>query len=121
MVKPPSPPERQPRSFLTERRLIAAVFDLMLEGGLSACTAPAIAKRAGVAVGTIYRRYPDKDALMAAAILDVVSLGGGTREAPYEAFAREAADLGDFIRRVATAAVTVAREHRTFLLAVREF
>jgi AcrR family transcriptional regulator len=121
MVKPPSPPPRQPRSLATERRLIDAVIGLLHDGGLAACTAPAVAERAGVAVGTIYRRYPDKDALVAAAILDVVSLRGGEREAQYEAFAREAQNLADFIRRVAAAAVVTAREHRAFLLAIKAF
>lgn len=112
---------RRPGSRETERKLIAAVIQLMQAGGLAACTAPAVAERAGVAVGTIYRRYPDKDALVGAAILDLVSLEDGEREADYAAFAHAAADLGDFFRRIAAHAVRVACQNRTLVLAVRAF
>jgi AcrR family transcriptional regulator len=93
----------------------------MQDGGLPACTAPAVAAHAGVAVGTIYRRYADKDALVAAAVIDLVSLGGGDREAEYLALAEEAADLADFLRRVTATAVDVAHGRRTLVLAVRAF
>jgi AcrR family transcriptional regulator len=112
---------RQKRSLLTEKRLNRAAIEVLNESGLAGCTVPAIAKRAGVAVGTIYRRYADKEALLARAILDFVSLGGGEREADYAALAAEAADLRDFLRRVSETAVRTARENRTFLLAIRSF
>jgi AcrR family transcriptional regulator len=116
----PPPPARRPRSLETERRLKAAVIALLDEGGLEACTAPAIAARAGVAVGTIYARYPDKDALVATALLDMVSLADGA-EAAYGAMVEDARDLEAFLRTVTSTAVTVTREHRTLLLAMREF
>ncbi|MEI9990544.1 MAG: helix-turn-helix domain-containing protein [Rhizomicrobium sp.] len=124
MVKTPASPQkrkRQRRSFRTEERLLAAVLALADRGGLDACTVPAVAERAGVAVGTIYRRYPDKDALVAAAFLDFASLGDGKREAEYAAFAASARNLPDFLRRVGEAAVRVACEHRGLLLAIRAF
>ena len=116
----PPRPARRPRSLVTERRLRAAVIALLGEGGLEAATAPAIAARAKVAVGTIYARYPDKDALIAAALLDMVSLAEGA-EAAYGAMVDEARDLEAFLRTVAATAVTVTREHRTLLLAMRAF
>lgn len=112
---------RQQRSFLTERRLNRAVIEAMMEDGLAGCTVPAIARRAGVAVGTIYRRYPDKEALLGTAILDFVSLGGGEREEEYATLSAKAVDLRDFLRRVSEMAVKTARENRTFLLAIRSF
>jgi AcrR family transcriptional regulator len=54
----------QSRSRDTETRLLAATLQLLGEGGLEACQIPAIAARAGVAVGTIYRRFRDKEALL---------------------------------------------------------
>jgi AcrR family transcriptional regulator len=117
----PAPPVRQQRSLETERKLKAAAVELLDEGGLAACTAPAVAARAGVAVGTIYARYADKDALIAAALLDMVSLHGGAADSAFAAFAGAAANLRDFLRSVAGAAVKATREHRTLLLAIREF
>src|SRR5437763_13201273 len=98
MVNPtPAPAARQPRSLETERKLIAAVLDILDTDGLEACTAPALAKRAGVAVGTIYARYPDKDALIRAALLELVSLGDGAHEGGITALADDAADLEAFL------------------------
>jgi len=59
--------ERQPqqaRSRETLGRLLDAAEMLLTEGGLDAATVPAIAERAGVSVGVVYRRFPDKDALL---------------------------------------------------------
>jgi AcrR family transcriptional regulator len=55
---------QQERSRETERRLIGAAIELLRSGGLEACTIPAVAEAAGYATGTIYRRFPDKAALM---------------------------------------------------------
>ena len=123
MVKPPAlpRPKPQPRSLQTEGKLKDAAIALLDRGGLEACTAPALAREAGVAVGTIYARYPDKDALIRAALLDMTSLGDGARDEEITALADQAADLADFLAKVAETALRVAREHRTLLVAVREF
>jgi AcrR family transcriptional regulator len=114
-------PRRQQRSLRTERRLAEAVIGVLSDGGLDRCTVPAVAQRAGVAVGTVYRRYADKDAMVGAAILDLVSLGEGAREQDYAAIADQASDLGDFLRRIAETAVVIACEQRTLLMAIRAF
>lgn len=59
-------PARQARSQRTQDLLVEAAEALLREGGLEAATVPAIARRAGVAVGSVYRRFPDKDAVMRA-------------------------------------------------------
>ena len=57
---------KQARSRLTLHRLISAAEALLDHGGLEAATVPAIAKAAGVSVGVVYRRFPDKDMLIRA-------------------------------------------------------
>ena len=57
---------KQARSRETLNRLLNAAEELLDEGGLEAATVPAIAERAGVSVGVIYRRFPDKDNLLRA-------------------------------------------------------
>jgi len=57
---------QQARSKLTLHRLLSAAESLLAHGGLDAATVPAIAKAAGVSVGVVYRRFPDKDNLMRA-------------------------------------------------------
>lgn len=60
-----NPPQaRQRRRQHTEGRLLDAALALLREGGLPACTVPAVSDKAGVAVGTVYRRFIDKDALL---------------------------------------------------------
>ena len=56
----------QARAQETRRRLVDAAEALLREGGLEAATVPMIATRAGVAVGNVYKRFPDKDALLRA-------------------------------------------------------
>ncbi|HWW61774.1 MAG TPA: helix-turn-helix domain-containing protein, partial [Thermoanaerobaculia bacterium] len=57
---------KQARSRDTLHRLLNAAEELLAEGGLDAATVPAIAERAEVSVGVVYRRFPDKDALLRA-------------------------------------------------------
>jgi AcrR family transcriptional regulator len=59
-------PAKQARSRLTVHRLLSAAEALLEHGGLEAATVPAIAETAGVSVGVVYRRFPDKDALLRA-------------------------------------------------------
>jgi len=59
-------PPQQARSRETFTRLLDAAEALLDEKGLDAATVPAIAKRAGVSVGVVYRRFPDKDNLLRA-------------------------------------------------------
>ena len=119
-ARTPRTRSRQARSQLTDQRLIEATLSLMREGGLAACSAPEIARRAGVAVGTIYRRFADKDELVGAAILDMVSLHDGEQVADYWSVATEAVDVRDFLRRYIRAAILVGRDEARFLEAVRE-
>jgi AcrR family transcriptional regulator len=59
-------PALQPRSIRTRDRLLDAAEALLAAGGPDAATVPAIARRARVAVGSVYRRFPDKDAVLRA-------------------------------------------------------
>jgi AcrR family transcriptional regulator len=60
------PPTQQARSRLTQRRILEAGTALLEEGGTEALTVAAVASRAGVSVGSVYRRFGDKDRLIAA-------------------------------------------------------
>ncbi len=60
------PPGLQARSRLTQDRIFAAGTRLLEDGGPEALTVAAVAAAAGVAVGSVYRRFGDKDRLLAA-------------------------------------------------------
>jgi AcrR family transcriptional regulator len=53
-------------------RLLAATIAVIEEKGLAGVTIPEVAATAGLATGSIYRRFADKDALIRAAFLQVL-------------------------------------------------
>jgi AcrR family transcriptional regulator len=55
----------QARSRETVERMLAAAGELILEQGVDAATTTAIAARAGVGPSSLYRFFPDRDALLA--------------------------------------------------------
>lgn len=55
-------------------QVIAAVRELATEGGFEAVQVREVAKRAGVALATLYRYYPSKDDLVRAAVNDQVQM-----------------------------------------------
>lgn len=59
----PSRPGR-PRSEQAERAIIEATLDLLAEVGIAGMSIEQVAARAGVGKATIYRRWPNKDALI---------------------------------------------------------
>jgi AcrR family transcriptional regulator len=60
------PPALQARSRVTQDRIFAASTRLLEEGGPEALTVAAVAAAAGVAVGSVYRRFGDKERLLLA-------------------------------------------------------
>jgi len=59
------------------RRIHEAIIQLLIEGGVEACTFSAVAERADVERSTLYRRFPDRweamiDAFIARAAADVL-------------------------------------------------
>ena len=105
----PTPAERPLRrdAERNRRRILTAAADAFAEGGLGV-TMDEIARRAGVGVGTVYRRFPDKDLLIEALfeqrIEELVALAEAARDDPdpfaglvrfFETFlAVQAADRG---------------------------
>jgi AcrR family transcriptional regulator len=63
---PTVPPALQTRSRLTHDRIFRAGTRLLEAGGAEALTVAAVASEAGVAVGSVYRRFGDKERLLGA-------------------------------------------------------
>ncbi|MBO6764806.1 TetR/AcrR family transcriptional regulator [Maricaulis sp.] len=73
----------------TRDKLMRSALELVAEDGFSAATTAAIAKRAGVAEGTLYRHFDSKDALF-------VAVYSGIKEAVYRSVMAETDDSGSF-------------------------
>ena len=86
----------RPRSASVNRAILRAAWDLFIERGLAGASIEMIAKRAGVAKTSIYRRWPSRDALLAQAIE-----AGRNESAPgYTAAVVERSSAKDFVQLV---------------------
>ncbi|QDX80614.1 hypothetical protein B9N43_04735 [Denitratisoma sp. DHT3] len=66
-VKPPPAPRKQPiqkRSEFTMTTIIDAARSILEKQGVEAVTTRRVAERAGVAVGTLYQYFPNRDAIL---------------------------------------------------------
>jgi len=61
----------RPRSTDADRAIVEATLELLVESGVAATAIEHVAARAGVSKATIYRRWPNKDALILHAIATV--------------------------------------------------
>lgn len=71
MAEAPAPPPALTKSQAARReRVVRAALELGAEGGYDAVQMRDVAARAGVALGTIYRYFPSKDALLLAVMVE---------------------------------------------------
>ena len=76
---------QQDRSRKTADKLLLAAIQVLEQGGLEACTVPAVAAAAGFSAASLYRRFEDKDALLRAAFLQVLQPSGVLSQKALEA------------------------------------
>jgi AcrR family transcriptional regulator len=70
------PPKRgrgRPRREGADEEILGIALEMLREKGYGALTVDAVAERAGVAKTTVYRRWPSKAALIAAAVAPLVA------------------------------------------------
>jgi AcrR family transcriptional regulator len=63
---------QQARSRESLRKLLKAAAEVLGQHGLEGATIPRIAQHAGLTPGAIYRRFPDKDALLETVIIRIL-------------------------------------------------
>lgn len=74
----------RPRNPAVGERILGAALDLLRSKGPSALTIDAVSARSGVARTTIYRRFPDRRALIAATLDQLVEVSTPAPELPVE-------------------------------------
>lgn len=117
----PARPPKQERSRLTLYRLLSAAEALLNEGGLDAATVPNIAEAAGVSVGVVYRRFPDKDALLRAVYERFFERIEAQNRASLQAVWQMKLPLTAMIRGMVVGMVDGYRRHRRLLRALHRF
>lgn len=90
------------RRAATRERVVAAALQLVSEGGYASAGVQAVAERAGVAVGTVYRHFPSKSDLVSEVFLRAA-------EPELEVVAEAAARPGSARDRVAAGAEAFCR------------
>jgi AcrR family transcriptional regulator len=114
-------PAKQARSRLTLHRLLSATEALLEHGGLEAATVPAIAEAAGVSVGVLYRRFPNKDALIRAVYERFFSIYGEQNRARLQTVTTLDRPLPATARSIVIGMTRGYRERRGLLRALTRY
>lgn len=79
-VNPDLKPRGRPRSEAARQAILTAAAALIASGGIGAVTMEAVARRAGVGKPTVYRSWPNREALAMAALLATTDLKTDVRD-----------------------------------------
>jgi AcrR family transcriptional regulator len=112
-------PATQARSMKTQQNLMDALEALLREKDFDAISVPDLAAEAGVAVGTVYRRFENKEALIPL-LFELWKTRSALQmeTAAVEAEEVTSADLRQLLRRQMRAAYSFIREQAHILRAV---
>ena len=112
---------QQARSRESLRKLLKAAAEVLGQHGVEGTTIPRIAQHAGLTPGAVYRRFPDKDALLETVILGILERQGERlRVALTPEMARQI-PLAVFAEQLITSMLISYRAAAGLLRAVRQF
>jgi AcrR family transcriptional regulator len=102
-------------------RLLAATIAVIEDKGLAGVTVPEIAAAAGVAAGSVYRRFTDKDALIRAAFLRLLEQSQAANQSGLAPERFAGLTLEQALHLLARALVRQYRSHPRLLKALDQF
>ena len=112
---------QQARSRESLRKLLKAAAEVLGQHGVEGTTIPRIARHAGLTPGAVYRRFPDKDALLETVVLGILERQDERlRVALTPEMARQI-PLAVFAEQVITSMLISYRASAGLLRAVRQF
>jgi AcrR family transcriptional regulator len=114
-------PAHQARSRRTLDQLLKATIEVLDRHGLEGATVPRIAARARLTPGAIYRRFPDKHALLREAWLRVLRNNARQSSALLAPDSWRHAPLASLVRHVVTTTLRGHARHRELLRALMIF
>jgi AcrR family transcriptional regulator len=112
---------QQERSRESLRKLLQAAAEVMGQHGLDGATIPRIARHAGLTPGSVYRRFHDKDALLEAAILEILERQDEQMRTGMTPLVTAPIPLAAFVDQVITGMVVAYRSKASLLRAMRQF
>ncbi|HXN98732.1 MAG TPA: TetR/AcrR family transcriptional regulator [Candidatus Acidoferrales bacterium] len=112
---------QQARSRESTRKLLKAAAEVLGQHGVEGTTIPRIAQHAGLTPGAVYRRFPDKDALLETVIIGILERQDERlRMALTPAMARQI-PLPVFAEQVIASMLVSYRANARLLRALRQF
>lgn len=111
-------PAQQTRSRRTHEQLLAATIAVLDQHGLEGTTIPRIAAKARVTPGAVYRRFPDKNALLREAWLRVLRENARHGAALLAPESWRHAPLAAVVRQIVTMTLLGHTRHRELLRAL---
>jgi AcrR family transcriptional regulator len=111
-------PYVQERSQDTVERLLAASEELLAEGGAEAATLRAIAARARMSLGNVYRRFADKDAVLRAVYVRFFERAAASNREALRDGAWEGVSPEALTRAIVDGMARGYHEHRALLRAL---
>jgi AcrR family transcriptional regulator len=112
---------QQARSRESMRKLLKAAAEVLGQHGLEGATIPRIAEHAGLTPGAIYRRFPDKDALLETVIIGILERQDERlRMMLTPAMARQI-PVGVFAEQLINNMLVSYRAHAGLMRALRQF
>lgn len=112
---------QQERSRESLRKLLKAALEVLGQRGLKGATIPRIAHHAGLTPGAVYRRFPDKDALLEQAILGILERQDEMLRASLPVEMAHQIPLPVLADQVINSMVISYRAKATLLSAIRHF
>jgi AcrR family transcriptional regulator len=104
---------KQSRSRESLERLLNAATEVLNERGLEGATIPRIAARAGLSPGAVYRRFPDKDALLQTVILTELERMDENTRTQLTPEVAEQGSLQDFAKQMIQQSLQIHRQYST--------
>lgn len=114
-------PVHQARSRESLARLLKATIEILDKDGTEGATIPRIAARAGLSPGAVYRRFPDKDALMREVCIRVFESNYKQTQQLFAAERWKDKSLEEVARSVVELTLKGHRTHRGLLRALLFF
>jgi AcrR family transcriptional regulator len=112
---------QQARSRESLRKLLKAAAEVLGQHGVEGTTIPRIAQHAGLTPGAIYRRFPDKDALMETVILGLLERQDERLRVALTPDMARQIPLPVFTEQIIHSMLVSYRAHAGLLRALRQF